>query len=94
MRKIKFISYSGKYPNLCSGELTFRIDDAEYNVKYGMISGGKCFIDFDEKSEIVESGQWKLAEERFQSFMNSDEIAELERQVNIEVPHGCCGGCL
>ena len=93
MRKIQFISYSGDYPNLCSGEIAFRIDDAEFNVKYCMISGGKCYIDFDG-SEIVEHGKWKLDRDRFKSFMNFEEISELERQVNIEVPHGCCGGCL
>ena len=32
-KKIEFISYSGKYPNLCSGVLTVLIDGKEY--KFG-----------------------------------------------------------
>lgn len=41
---IKFISYDGKYPNLCSGVLTVEIDGTEY--KFGHDSGN---YDFDKK---------------------------------------------
>ncbi len=29
MNKIEFISYNGRYPNLCSGKLVVKIDDKE-----------------------------------------------------------------
>jgi hypothetical protein len=32
---IKFISYTGKYPNLCSGVLTVEIDGKEYKFGHG-----------------------------------------------------------
>lgn len=93
MRVIEFISYDGKYPNLCSGTLTIRVGDAIHDVKYCMESGGKCFIDFDGE-EVVKRGDWKISAERFKSFLSNDEIKEVERLVNINVPCGCCGGCL
>ena len=41
---IKFVSYTGKYPNLCSGVLTVEIDGKEY--KFGHESGD---YDFDKR---------------------------------------------
>lgn len=36
MNKIEFVSYSGEYPNLCSGKLVVKIDDKE--VSFGRIT--------------------------------------------------------
>ena len=33
--RVKFISYTGEYPNLCSGVLTLEIDGVQY--KFGQI---------------------------------------------------------
>ena len=41
---IKFVSYTGKYPNLCSGVFTVEIDGKEY--KFGHESGD---YDFDKR---------------------------------------------
>lgn len=32
---VEFVSYSGKWPNLCSGELTLEIDGEEVAFGYG-----------------------------------------------------------
>lgn len=39
--KIEFISYTGKYPNLCSGVLTVKIDGKKY--KFGHETGDYDF---------------------------------------------------
>lgn len=31
MRKIEFVEYTGKYPNLCSGILTIKVDNVPYS---------------------------------------------------------------
>ena len=47
---IKFISYTGKWPNLCSGVLTVEIDSKE--IKFGHDIGG----DFDFKNDCYKDG--------------------------------------
>ena len=32
MRKIEFVEYTGKYPNLCSGILTIKVDNVTYSL--------------------------------------------------------------
>lgn len=67
---IKFINYTGRYPNLCSGQLTLEIDGAIYKF-------GGSFINADPRpdfpsfwtsggyagcnghgDELIESGPW------------------------------------
>lgn len=48
-RRVKFISYTGEYPNLCSGVLTLEIDGVQY--KFGH-SYENCHYDEDTKSWI------------------------------------------
>ena len=40
MREIEFVSYTGKYPCLCMGTLTLKIDGKEMSFKGGFHSGG------------------------------------------------------
>jgi hypothetical protein len=42
MAKVEFISYDGKYPNLCSGNLTLRIDGAV--IRFAKYSSDGCEI--------------------------------------------------
>ena len=44
-KKIKFVSYSGAYPNLCSGKLVVNIDGKE--VSFGCTN--RALVDSDEK---------------------------------------------
>ena len=38
--RVKFISYTGEYPNLCSGVLTLEIDEVfNENVEWGCCGG-------------------------------------------------------
>lgn len=107
--EIKFVSYSGSYPNLCSGTLVVEIDGKR--VSFGWTdpkwlqeekadyprfwcSGGGVGFDGDW-SEIVSTGDWEL------SFSEKDypaEIAALMPELicvfNENVRPGCCGGCV
>ena len=62
---VKFISYTGEYPNLCSGTLTLEIDGIEYTFGGGYkepktdfrrfwSSGGSVWFDDDISSESNE----------------------------------------
>lgn len=96
---VEFVSYDGKFPNLCSGVLTVKINGKE--VKFGnnlmsqgnedkfWYSGGGC--DFKEFTTI--QGKWKI-----NYLMLKDEYklyaSELIEVFNQNVKYGCCGGCL
>lgn len=87
---IEFVSYDGRFPNLCSGTLVIKIDGVERTLpKYCMNSGG--FVSFDSDwCAHVESGAWSVD-------VPDDLIdhkQEIEDCVNDNVPFGCCGGCV
>lgn len=101
-KHIKFIEYTGRYPNLCRGNLILEIDGKivvfEYLGDYddkptnfwesgGSVTFGSNF------SEKVTKGPWtvdveKLPEE-YRKYAD-----EIEQVFNDNVPHGCCGGCV
>lgn len=87
---VKFISYNGKYPNLCSGELVIEIDGKECNLgKYVLRSGGSVSFT-DDWDEVVTDGAWSVdVPEELQKYKE-----EIEEVVNDNVPWGCCGGCV
>lgn len=87
---IEFVSYDGRFPNLCSGTLVLKIDGVERVLpKHCMSSGGS--VSFDSNwCEHVESGAWSVG-------VPDDLIdykQEIEDCVNANVPFGCCGGCV
>jgi hypothetical protein len=88
---VEFISYSGKYPNLCSGELILKINDKEYKWEKptGFISSGGGL---NPNYEGVYSGEWRVDYSQI-----PDEIkiyAEaIDDCVNHNITYGCCGGC-
>ena len=86
---VKFISYDGKYPNLCRGALTLDIDGRIYIFDHALSSGGTCSFDADWCPEVTQ-GAWlvnlPIWAERYRD--------EIEYLVEINIPHGCCGGCL
>lgn len=86
---VKFVSYNGKYPNLCSGELVVCINNEEVNFGCCLTSGGNVWFD-NKWMEHVEEGEWIVSV--------PDEYREYEEEitdvVNASVPYGCCGGCI
>ena len=88
---VEFISYDGKYPCLCMGTLTIKVDDKTYRFNHAMISGG-CIQRSEDWDMWAVQGDWEI---------NLDEHPELEpykeeitRVVNDNVEQGCCGGCI
>lgn len=89
MRSIEFVSYDGAYPNLCSGTLVIKIDGEEKSFKRVLSSGGS--IKFDKNWNCqTKQGAWKL---RSIEGFSDEEILLIEKLVNENVSHGCCGGC-
>lgn len=101
MKHVKFVSYTGKYPNLCSGILTLNIDGEEHTFGYKYkgcefdsfwSSGGSCSFDSDW-NDYVTSGEWEINKDKlpmqFQKY-----YLEIKEVFNANVSQGCCGGCL
>lgn len=90
---VKFISYSGEYPNLCSGDLVLEINGEIVTFEkysYSMSSTGS--IKYNNELDYYETskGPWKV--ELPQEYNYLDEI--VTALVNENVPWGCCGGCI
>lgn len=88
---IKFVQYTGRYPNLCSGTLTLDVDGRVYTFKDVLRSGGSIVRD-PEYDLMAVAGEWKV------DLYEHPELAsyqqEIENLVNEHVQHGCCGGCI
>lgn len=95
---IEFISYTGKYPCLCMGILTLKIDGK--TVKFGnkytdntvnypsfWRSGGGLNKDY-----IPYSGEWEIDVNELPDKYKKYAI-EIDAIFNSNVPYGCCGGC-
>ena len=54
---VEFVSYDGKYPCLCFGTLTIRVNCNTYRFKNALISGGGIFRN-DEFDMWSENGEW------------------------------------
>lgn len=85
---VKFISYDGAFPNLCSGELVLEIDGVRRN-DFELCSGGCVWFD-DNWEDHVESGPWTVCVPKDLEGLKE----EITRLVNENIPWGCCGGCV
>jgi hypothetical protein len=89
---VEFVSYSGQYPNLCSGILVLKVDGQEFTFpQYCMSSGGSVWFT-KEWEENVEYGPWLISE--WPEGFPEEAKAEAIDVVNAEVRQGCCGGCI
>lgn len=90
MSKVEFVSYDGKWPNLCRGKLVLSIDGVTVEFPdYCMNSGGSVWLD-EEWMEQVDCGPWSVDVPEKYAHLRG----EIEFCVNAHVPHGCCGGCV
>jgi len=100
MRDIKFISYDGEYPNLCSGKLTYSVNDVLFEKEYVLSSGGECYWDSENQEEIITAGEWCFSysfieeQKELSDGLTEEEQENLLRQINSNVEWGCCGGCM
>lgn len=96
-RHVEFVSYSGRYPNLCSGTLVLRVDGKEAVFTDG-VCGTEHFPSFWMSGgwvsgEHAVSDEWIISEdslpEEYRKYAD-----EIDRVFNSNVEHGCCGGCV
>ena len=100
MRDIEFVSYDGKYPNLCSGTLVLKIDGEDHSFRNALQSGGMVTHDGKYNHWSVYHDEWDFHPENDFSEENQDIIfTEAEKKwikmlINENVEWGCCGGCV
>ncbi len=96
-RHVEFVSYDGRFPNLCRGTLVLRIDGREVSFDYlsrndFWESGGDVYFTEDWE-DVVMQGEWELRLEWV-----PDEYREYAQEMidvfNANVEFGCCGGCV
>lgn len=82
-KRVKFISYTGEYPNLCSGVLTLEIDGVQYKFGHNYMAHH-----YDEKT-----GTWRCTDEdpnnpNFNSFWTSGGSVTADEDWNFTVEDG------
>jgi hypothetical protein len=99
------LSYTGEYPNLCSGKLNIIMNGESIVISNFLESGGTCaynpnrnyeFADKDpDDGYEITTGPWKLYEEAedLEQFTKEQRNYILE-WVNKNIKEGCCGGCI
>ena len=88
---VEFISYDGKYPCLCMGTLTIKVNGKTYWLNNKMISGG-CIRRDGDWNMWSEYGDWEIDLEKYPELEPYKE--EITQVVNDNVEQGCCGGCI
>lgn len=88
---VEFISYDGKYPCLCMGTLTIKVNGKTYWLNNKMISGG-CIMRDGDQNMWSEYGDWEIDLEKYPELEPYKE--EITQVVNNNVEQGCCGGCI
>lgn len=88
---VEFISYDGKYPCLCMGTLTIKVNGKTYWLNNKMISGG-CIMRDGDWNMWSEYGDWEIDLEKYPELEPYKE--EITQVVNNNVEQGCCGGCI
>jgi hypothetical protein len=92
MSRVKFVSYDGAFPNLCSGTLILNVDGKNITFPdYCLSSGGNVSFD-DEMNEEVTEGEWSIS--KFPESFPFELRQEATDIVNENVEYGCCGGCV
>jgi hypothetical protein len=90
---IEFVSYDGKYPNLCSGQLVMRVNGVDVKFpKYCLHSGGSVWLSNGYSEEHVEKGEWTIA--KWPEDFPKELKGAAKDLVNQNIPKGCCGGCV
>lgn len=98
---IEFVSYTGKYPNLCSGTLTLKIDgkirtfgdESNCDYKRFWAPGGSCDYNMTIQECEVKKAPWKVIKRHLPDVLKSS-AKKLGTVFNNNVPYGCCGGCV
>lgn len=104
--RVEFVSYTGKWPNLCRGILTLRIEGETYkfghgsksfNFATGKFTDGNYDSFWDSGGRARFSGTteypWQIYQRKLPEHLKQY-AAEIDKVFNENVRFGCCGGCL
>ena len=90
---LKFISYNGRAPNLCNGELLMELNEQIIRFpEHCLKSGGSCSYSYSENEKIITEGTWSIT--KFPYNFSNELKEEAIKLVNENIPWGCCGGCI
>lgn len=105
---VKFVSYDGEYPCLCSGTLILNIDGQDWSFghdwqdRYGdehsenfeqfWSSGGSCGFIPDGEEYII-TGDWKVNKSELPKQFRKY-ADEIYKVMNENIKYPCCGGCI
>lgn len=94
---VEFVSYTGEYPNLCTGDLTLRVNGKEYFFDQYKdrfwASGGSYGSTNDYKDSYCDNGEWVIDANKLPDELKQYAF-EIDVVINENIPYGCCGGCL
>jgi len=90
---VEFVSYNGKYPCLCMGDLVLKINGKTVKLHGALVSGGSVSFYNNYADVSITSGDWDIdlccVPEEYHCYYDS-----MVAVVNKNVHHGCCGGCV
>ncbi len=97
-RHVKFISYTGAWPNLCKGTLTLEIDGVEYcfdgfTSRFWRTGGAAYFSGKNYRDSTITKTPWIIDASKLPENLRQY-AEEIDAVFNENVEHGCCGGCL
>ena len=90
--QVKFVSYDGAFPNLCSGRLVLSVNGKEYawERRSGFLNSGGGL---NPGYRGTYSGEWEIdyakIPDEIKEFAN-----EIDKCINEKISYGCCGGCI
>lgn len=89
---LEFISYDGKFPNLCRGKLLIRLYGQQWGLR--LKSGGSAHCYGSKNIEHITKGPWTLNEDLLPDDFPRDLIPAVLLLAEKHIPQGCCGGCI
>ena len=89
---VKFIDYTGRWPNLCSGTLTLETEgevvrfSSERDTRFWYSGGSCCGFNVTREPWIIDRDD---IPEKYRKY-----YYEIVHVFNENVEWGCCGGCV
>ena len=107
--EIKFVSYTGRFPHLCSGVLSVLVNGVKFRFGYffedeeksGPLlppfwrSGGSAGVT-ESLDEFCNGGEWEMDDPKEEHYPPAvwSALPAILAAMNANVEHGCCGGCI
>lgn len=91
---VEFVSYDGRYPNFCSGELVLVVNGMThyFSPRYYYHQDESHHKSFWSKSWLDKESEWETDCLELSELLRPY-ACEIDRIFNDNVEHRCCGGC-